>query len=147
MTERVRAVLITPDHTMLVIRRERPGIPPYHVLPGGHVEPSDTSHEAALVREVREEIAGEATNLAHLHTLTVRGDTERFYTATITAWSFADRTGPEFSDPDPARGTYQLEEIPLTHDDVSRLNLKPDELADILRTALTSGRIPQPHTA
>ncbi|MFE5594960.1 NUDIX domain-containing protein [Streptomyces sp. NPDC056549] len=41
MIERVRAVLATADGTMLVIRRTKPGIPEYWVLPGGGVEPSE----------------------------------------------------------------------------------------------------------
>ncbi|MBT2452072.1 NUDIX hydrolase [Streptomyces sp. ISL-43] len=48
MKERVRAVLLTENNTMLAIRRNRPGIPVYWVLPGGGVEPSDESRETAL---------------------------------------------------------------------------------------------------
>ncbi|MFD4241452.1 NUDIX domain-containing protein [Streptomyces sp. NPDC058525] len=40
-----------------------PRHPPYQVLVGGGVEPEDADLEAALLREVREEIAGEAVNL------------------------------------------------------------------------------------
>lgn len=35
MIERVRAVLVTEDDSMLVIRRTKPGVPVYWVLPGG----------------------------------------------------------------------------------------------------------------
>ncbi|MFI8359643.1 NUDIX domain-containing protein [Streptomyces sp. NPDC085612] len=41
MIERVRAVLVTADDTILVIRRTKPGIPTYWVLPGGGVEAGD----------------------------------------------------------------------------------------------------------
>ena len=60
MIERVRAVLVTPDGCLLAIRRDRPGRATYWVLPGGHVDPGDQSLEAALSREISEEIAGEA---------------------------------------------------------------------------------------
>jgi len=53
---------------MLVIRRTRPGIPEYWVLPGGGVEPSDESREAALHREIHEENAGKADIVRLLHT-------------------------------------------------------------------------------
>ena len=57
MIERVRAVLVTPDGCLLAIRRDRPGRVTYCVLPGGHVDPGGRSLEAALSREISEEIA------------------------------------------------------------------------------------------
>ena len=60
MIERVRAVLVTPDGCLLAIRRDRPDRATYWVLPGGHVDPEDQNIEAALSREISEEIAGEA---------------------------------------------------------------------------------------
>lgn len=53
MKERVRAVLVTAADTMLVVRRTKPDLPAYWVFPGGGVEPSDESREAALHREPR----------------------------------------------------------------------------------------------
>ncbi|MFD9105174.1 NUDIX domain-containing protein [Streptomyces virginiae] len=50
MIERVRAVLVTADDTMLAIRRTKPDIPVYWVLLGGGVEASDESRGAALHR-------------------------------------------------------------------------------------------------
>lgn len=38
MRHRVRALLVTPDHDLLAIKRIRPGQAPYWVLPGGGVE-------------------------------------------------------------------------------------------------------------
>ncbi|MEE4425633.1 NUDIX hydrolase, partial [Streptomyces bugieae] len=112
MIERVRAVLVTRDHTMLVIRRTRPGVPEYWVLPGGGVEPTDESREAALHREIHEEIAGKADIIRLLHTMESDDERQLFYLARIATWSFDDRTGPEFSAE--GRGEYALEEIPLT---------------------------------
>ncbi|MFD0623542.1 NUDIX domain-containing protein [Streptomyces sanglieri] len=67
MKQRVRAILITPDNTTLMIKRIRPGIAPYWVIVGGGIEDSDTSQEAALLREIREEIAGDAEIVRLLH--------------------------------------------------------------------------------
>jgi 8-oxo-dGTP pyrophosphatase MutT (NUDIX family) len=58
MIERVRAVLVTPDGCLLAIRRDRPDRATYWMLPGGHVDPGDQSLEAALSREISEEIWG-----------------------------------------------------------------------------------------
>jgi 8-oxo-dGTP pyrophosphatase MutT (NUDIX family) len=75
--ERVRAILITPANTMLVIKRTKPGMAPYWVLPGGHADDTDSSLEAALRREIREELAGDATVLRLIDVL--HRETERQY--------------------------------------------------------------------
>ncbi|MET8828941.1 NUDIX domain-containing protein [Streptomyces sp. NPDC004610] len=139
MIERVRAVLVTADDTMLVIRRTKPGIPVYWVLPGGGVEESDTSREAALHREIHEEIAGRADIVRLLHTMESDEERQFFYLASIATWSFEDRTGPEFSAE--GRGEYALEEIPLTSEGLARIDLKPEEIAHILRGALGAGTL------
>ncbi|WP_369182792.1 NUDIX domain-containing protein [Streptomyces sp. Y1] len=139
MQHRVRAVLLTPDGTMLLIKRIRPGIDPYWVIVGGKIEPTDAGPEEALLREVREEIAGEAEIVGLLHT--IEGDDERqdFYLATIEEWSFEDRTGPEFSQE--GRGEYLLEEIPLTTDALDAVNLLPKDFAAVLREAVERGKL------
>ena len=138
MTNRVRAVLITPDNQLLTIRRVRPGQTPYSVLPGGGVEPGEDL-DTALARELREEIA--ATADVHSLLLILRQDTGRqyFYLARPHAWSGspADRSGPEFSDP--ARGSYNLQPIHLTAQALTTVNLKPDPLAQFLITHITAG--------
>src|SRR5690242_19582452 len=110
MKARVRAVLITPTGTTLLMKRIRPQIDPYWVLVGGQVEDTDPDHEAALLREIREEIAGKASILRLFHqTTNGSGETEYIYLARIEKWNFADRTGPEFERDD--RGAYVLDEI------------------------------------
>ncbi|WP_329196882.1 NUDIX hydrolase [Streptomyces sp. NBC_01435] len=137
MIERVRAVLVTPNDTMLVIRRTRPGIPVYWVLPGGGVEATDESREAALHREIHEEIAGKADIVRLLHTLETDDERQLFYLAHIEAWSFDDRTGPEFSAE--GRGEYALEEVPLTTSGIDSIDLKPEEITHVLRGAIGDG--------
>jgi ADP-ribose pyrophosphatase YjhB (NUDIX family) len=138
MIERVRAILITPAGSMLAIRRDRPGRDRYWVLPGGHVEPEDPDREAALRREIREEIAGEPEIVSLLHVMAEPGERQYFYLARISAWSFTDRTGPEFAEP--GRGNYQLDEIPLTEDGFGAIDLQPEPVAALLRDAIRSGR-------
>ncbi|MFF8902978.1 NUDIX domain-containing protein [Streptomyces lydicus] len=139
MHERVRAVLVTADDTMLVIRRTKPGVPVYWVLPGGGVEAHDASREAALHREIHEEIAGKADIVRLLHTLETRDQRQLFYLARIATWSFEDRTGPEFSAE--GRGEYALEEVPLTVEGIDGIDLKPEEIAHVLRGALADGTL------
>lgn len=138
MIERVRAVLITPAGTMLAIRRDRPGQPVYWVLPGGHVDPGDADAEAALRREIAEEIAGDPQIASLLHVIDKGDERQYFYLAQIERWSFEERTGPEFTEP--GRGEYRLEEVPLTTDGLSAVHLKPDAVAALLRDAVGTGR-------
>ncbi|GLW03108.1 NUDIX hydrolase [Streptomyces lavendulae] len=139
MIERVRAVLVTDDDTMLVIRRTKPGIPAYWVLPGGGVEPGDESREAALHREIQEETAGKADIVRLLHTIESEGERQLFYLARIATWSFDDRTGPEFRAE--GRGEYALEEIPVTLEGLDGIDLKPEEIAHVLRGAISVGTL------
>lgn len=139
MNERVRAVLVTADETMLVIRRSKPGVPVYWVLPGGGVEAHDESREAALHREIHEEIAGKADIVRLLHTLEAADERQLFYLARIATWSFEDRTGPEFSAE--GRGEYALEEVPLTVEGIDGIDLKPGEIAHVLRGAIADGTL------
>lgn len=139
MTERVRAILITPFRTILLIKRVKPGVPAYWVIPGGKVEPTDADHEAALRREIREEVSGEIERPRLLHTLTGDDDTQFFYLADITTWSFEDRAGPEFGEED--RGEYLLEELPLTPGALVGINLKPDGITEVIVGALRDGLI------
>jgi ADP-ribose pyrophosphatase YjhB (NUDIX family) len=133
MTDRVRALLITPDGGLLTIRRVRPGQDPYWVLPGGGVEHGE-SREAALERELREEIAATAEIHSLLYILDRGGDRQYFYLARAQA---ADRSGPEFTDP--ARGEYHLHVVPLTPEAVTGIGLKPDALAQFLLSHLRAG--------
>ncbi|MER5356197.1 NUDIX domain-containing protein [Kitasatospora sp. NPDC002551] len=140
MKERVRAILLTATGTMLVINRIRPGSPPYQVLVGGGVEPKDATLEAALLREVREEIAGEAVDLRPFCQLeNDKGETEHFYLARLVQWNFDDRTGPEFTRDD--RGEYLLEEVPLTVEAIGTLNLMPPRVKEELLDAIRAGRL------
>ena len=140
MIERVRAVLVTPGGCMLAIRRDRPGRATYWVLPGGRVGPADQSLEAALGREIREEVAGEVDIISLLHVLDSGAAEKRqyFYLGRIASWDLAARTGPEFSEPD--RGTYQLDQVPLTTAGLGVIDLQPTAIAGLLRDAIAEGR-------
>src|SRR5437016_5805174 len=57
MTERnaVRAIILTPDERVLLLRIRLPGVSPFWIAPGGGIEPGETAHQA-LRRELREEL-------------------------------------------------------------------------------------------
>lgn len=131
MSDRVRAVLITRDNRLLTIKRVKPGMDPYWVLPGGGVEPGDRSLEAALHREIHEELAGRADIHSLLQVVERGGDRHYIYLARIHSWCFADRSGPEFRET--GRGEYILEQVPFTRSGLDRIDLVPPETAALLR--------------
>lgn len=139
MIQRVRAVLTTQADTVLMIKRVRPEREPYWVLPGGHVEPADPSLEAALHREIKEELAVNAEVLSLCHVLEEEDQRQLFYLCKITGWDFSARSGGEFSEQ--GRGTYALEEIPLTTEGLSAINLLPPEIASVLREAVAKDEL------
>ncbi|GIH73037.1 NUDIX hydrolase [Sphaerimonospora thailandensis] len=130
MKERVRGVLITPAGNLLTIKRVRPGVDPYWVLPGGGVEPDDATLEAALLREIDEELAGQPTIDALIHILETDEDRQYFFLGRIGSWDPDRRTGPEFADP--SSGQYITEEVPLHPEQLTQIALKPEPIAHLL---------------
>ncbi|POM24057.1 NUDIX domain protein [Actinomadura rubteroloni] len=139
MPDRVRAVLLTPTGTLLLMKRIKPGKAAYRVVIGGGIEPGDASPEDALHREIREETGGEAAVIRHLHTIERDGERQDFFLASIDAWSPAERTGPEFDRAD--GGQYLLEEIPATVQALDAVELLPEEFARVLRAAVERGEL------
>jgi ADP-ribose pyrophosphatase YjhB (NUDIX family) len=138
VTDRVRALLVTPDHDLLAIKRIRPGQDPYWVLPGGGVEAGE-SLETSLARELREEIAAAADVHSLLYVLERGPERQYFYLARVHSWSAdpGDRTGPEFADP--SNGEFHLQAVPLTAEALMAIDLKPDELTGFLVSPLGAG--------
>ena len=104
------------------------------------MEPDDADLHAALAREVFEETGGRPHIIGLLRVLADEHGREYFYLARIRSWSEADRTGPEFDDPE--RGEYGLDEIPLTLAALDAITLWPEAIATLLRDALRSGIAP-----
>lgn len=128
-----RAILLDGDE-LILIKRIKPGREPYWVTVGGGVENDDPSIEAALRREVFEELGGtlERAELVHLVTDELDGGIgiQHVFAARLASMDLAARTGTEFSKPE--RGSYEVVRIPFTAAAVRELNLMPTQLADFI---------------
>lgn len=137
-----RAILLDGDELVL-IKRTKPGREPYWVSVGGGVEEEDATIEAALHREVFEELGGklERAELVHLITDALQGGVgvQHIFAARLESMDLAARTGTEFDKPE--RGGYEVVRVSFTAQAVRELNLMPPELAEFIATntaAITS---------
>src|SRR6266516_4110927 len=122
-----RAILIDADDRLLLIRRTKPGQPVYWTTPGGGVDDTDASIEAAMHREIAEEMGAEAAGASQVF-LNSRPSAagiavQHFFVARLTRLDWSARSDPEFADP--AKGSYELARIDLHGDDLASIDLVP----------------------
>jgi len=134
---RVRAILITRDNSLLLIKRIKQDIKPYWVFPGGGVEDSDNNDfKIALIRELREELNAQVKKIRKpiYYIKRLKNNKivqyEIYFLVEVENWSEIDRSGPEFSDE--SRGLYLIEEIPFNKNSLTQINIKPDEVKQFL---------------
>jgi ADP-ribose pyrophosphatase YjhB (NUDIX family) len=131
VVQRVRAILLTPNNTLLFIKRIKPHNPEaYWVAPGGGVECQDEDIESALRRELFEELGATLNVLCEAfvlrHEKAGKNLEEHFYVCRLIHYDLSLRNGPEFDDP--TRGEYIPDEVPLNEIALSQLNIRTPEL-------------------
>jgi ADP-ribose pyrophosphatase YjhB (NUDIX family) len=129
-----RAILIDDDGRLVLFRRTWPGQPPYWTAPGGGVDASDESVEAALHRELAEELGAKASGAARVFLFSSPSEAgvavQHFFVARLRKLDESARGGPEFRDA--SRGGYDLDRIGLLGDDLASVDLKPDALKEFI---------------
>ncbi len=129
-----RAVLIDNQGHLLLIKRTRPGSAPYWTTPGGGVEDNDASVEAALHRELDEELGAKVDNVSQVFMFDAvsknQTSTQHFFVARLHKIDESARRGPELSDP--SRGQYELDRIDLHGNHLVTIDLKPIELKEFI---------------
>ncbi|WP_165989041.1 NUDIX domain-containing protein [Streptomyces sp. YIM 98790] len=130
-----RAILLDGDDLVL-IKRTRPGREPYWVTVGGGVEDDDPTIEAALRREVFEELGGTLGRAELVHLITDELEhglgVQHIFAARLERMDLSARTGTEFSKPE--RGGYEVVRVPFTAESIRGLALMPPELAEFMAT-------------
>lgn len=129
-----RAILIDDRGRLVLIKRTKPGQAPYWTAPGGGVEDDDASVEAALSRELAEELGAKVTDASQVFLFSSPSDAgvavQHFFVARLVNLDESDRSGPEFNDP--SRGGYDLDRIDLLGDEFMSVDLKPTALKEFI---------------
>ena len=127
-------MLVDADDRLVLIKRTKPGQPVYWTTPGGGVEDTDASMEAALHREIAEEMGAEAAGASQvfLNSRPSRAGVavQHFFVARLTRLDWSARSDPEFGDP--ARGSYELELVDQHGDDLASIDLVPAALKQLI---------------
>ncbi|GAA4936127.1 hypothetical protein GCM10023224_16180 [Streptomonospora halophila] len=129
-----RAILVDEQGCLLLIKRTKPNESPYWTTPGGSVEDSDESVEAALHRELAEELGATAVVASHVFLFSYAGEdgdvVHHFFISRLSALDASARTGAEYSDPE--RGGYELDRVALRGDALAAVDLKPAPLKEFV---------------
>lgn len=127
-----RALLFDSEQRLVLIRRTKPEQEPYWVAVGGGVEAKDISVEAALHREVLEELGGRIDRVRQVLVITddLPGGIgiQHVFIARLTSMDLTNRTGAEFTEP--GRGTYEVARVPTTRDALIGIHLLPSRLSE-----------------
>jgi 8-oxo-dGTP pyrophosphatase MutT (NUDIX family) len=130
----VRALLLDGG-SLVLLRRTVPGRPVYWTTPGGRIEPADASPEAALRRELDEELGATAGPVRQVFACAEQSPEihrlNTFYVCRLVAMDLSRRHGPEFDDP--AKGRYDVDRVPCTPAALEPLRLVPEVLSAYLR--------------
>jgi 8-oxo-dGTP pyrophosphatase MutT (NUDIX family) len=129
----VRALLLNDDDELIVFRREVPGRGVYYSAPGGKIDPGEDD-ETALRRELFEELGAAVGKLRYLFEASGTADfptSHRFYATRLRSMDISLRTGTEFENP--AKGTYDVEQIPCASTALRAFHWVPPELAPYLQ--------------
>ena len=144
-----RAILLDGDlqsPELVLIKRTKPGRPPYWITPGGCVEPTDSTVVDALHRELSEELGGKAGNVVPAFVDTVSTalhdgivndagvndaatreevKVQHFFACRVESIDLSQRHGPEVDEPN---GEYEVVRLPFTREGVTSVNVVPPSL-------------------
>lgn len=131
-----RALLLDDDARLVLIKRTKPGQPPYWTTPGGGIEPGETP-PVALERELREE-AGATADIGGRVVLvsTPVGEDEVSVQEVFLCRLRTLQSAPgTVSQPGmPAQGGYEVVRVPM--DAIGDIDFKPAQLREFVTANL-----------
>jgi ADP-ribose pyrophosphatase YjhB (NUDIX family) len=135
ISQRVRAILVTKNNQLILMKRMKEGFAPHWVAPGGGLVDSDTSLEAALSREIRAELGGTVTVVKPVFFLEHILEEEVvikqwFYLCYLLDYDLDSRSSADFNGV--SWGEYQIETLPLKREVLKPLNIQPEKLKGFL---------------
>jgi 8-oxo-dGTP diphosphatase len=126
--------------SILLVRHEKPGSEPYHVLPGGRLEPGETIPECAE-RELLEEANVEASFVEVLHVSEFMQEGRHTVDVTVAVDVLEDQEAALGHDPEVAEGESPtltgVEWVPL--EDARNLDLRPAWVGESVLSGATRG--------
>lgn len=136
-----RAILLDGDD-LILFRRTVPDLEVYWTTPGGRIEPDDADLEAALRRELSEELGATVGPARQVYTVWQQGGgiarIQHFFICRLHAMDLSKRDGPEFGEAE--NGLHEVERVPFTPAGVRSVRLYPEELVDYLLANLDALR-------
>lgn len=124
MSRSGRAVVVLfVDGRVAVVKRWRPDVGSYAVLPGGGIEDGETV-EVAAVREAMEELGVAVRVVETLFVEQHEGSPHAYVRCELVAGTFGTGTGNEYTaERQATRGTYEAALVDIT--DVEAIGLRP----------------------
>lgn len=122
-------VIIIQDDQIALIERVR-NEESYYVIPGGGIEGSETSEQAAK-REASEEL-GVEVRIGALYTSFQFNGEHFYFMAEIISGEFGNGTGSEYRSSSQKRGTYKAVWVPVA--ELNGLRIYPEEVISVLVT-------------
>ncbi len=128
MKNKSRAILWIDDK-LILIKRQKDGVSPYYVFPGGSVEDGENDKEACI-RELKEELGIDVSVdkimfeiVDHLNNIK-----EVFYKCDLISGEIGSGLDKKFITGTEESNGYSIEYI--TKDDLSKINLLPSTIKD-----------------
>lgn len=139
---RVRGIILYND-SIILIKRERSEEGKkilYYVFPGGGVEEDDKTLEAALHREIFEELGIKISISKNLYLNSYNNQNNGYFLCEYLSGQIGTGTGPEFNDKNYSdRGTYTPVIVPISK--IADINLVPEVVKNRLILDLENGTI------